>query len=34
MTRPKPNAETIKLTKQDLLSMLTEDDSLRKLMQA
>lgn len=33
MTRPKPNAETIKLTKQDLLSILTEDDSLRKLMQ-
>ena len=33
MTRPKPDAETIKLTKQDLLSILTEDDSLRKLMQ-
>jgi len=33
MTRPKPNAEPINLTKQDLLSILTEDDSLRKLMQ-
>ena len=33
MTRPKPNAEAINLTKQDLLSILTEDDSLRKLMQ-
>jgi len=33
MTRPKPNAEAINLTKQDLLRILTEDDSLRKLMQ-
>ena len=34
MTRPKRNDEVINLTKQKLLLALTEDDALKKLMQA
>lgn len=34
MTRPKRNDEVINLTKQELLRVLTEDDALKKLMQA
>jgi putative transposase len=34
MTRPKRNDERIKLTKQELLRALSEDDALKKLMQA
>src|SRR5687767_12490161 len=33
MTRPKRNDDTIKLTKQELLRVLSEDDALKKLMQ-
>ena len=33
ITRPKRNDETINLTKQELLRVLSEDDALKKLMQ-
>jgi uncharacterized membrane-anchored protein len=33
MTRPKRNAEPITLTKQDLMQILTEDDSIKTLLQ-
>jgi hypothetical protein len=33
MTRPKRNDETIQVTKQDLLRMLTEDDAMKGLLQ-
>src|SRR5579859_4621965 len=33
MTRPKRNDETIQVTKQDLMRMLTEDDAMKRLLQ-
>jgi transposase-like protein len=33
MTRPKRNDETIQVTKQDLMRMLTEDDAMKSLLQ-
>ena len=33
MTRPKPEAERINVTKQDLMRLLTEDDTLKSLLQ-
>jgi hypothetical protein len=33
MTRPKRNDETIQVTKQDLMWMLTEDDAMKSLLQ-
>ena len=33
ITRPKRNDETIQVTKQDLMRMLTEDDAMKSLLQ-
>ena len=33
MTRPKRDNEAINLTKQDLMQILTEDDSIKTLLQ-
>jgi hypothetical protein len=33
MTRPKRNDETIQVTKQDLMRMLSEDDAMKSLLQ-
>jgi transposase-like protein len=33
MTHPKRNDETIQVTKQDLMRMLTEDDAMKSLLQ-